>query len=76
MVPLPPPGKQNRQVFVVVAIAVAETASVADHRVIEHGSVAFGDRLEPFQQIGQLLDMKAIDPTDLGVFGRITAVMQ
>ena len=46
IVPPPLAGEEDRQVVVVVAVAVADAAAVDDHRVVEHVAVALADRPE------------------------------
>ena len=58
--------QHQRQVSVVVGIAIAKPTAVRDHRVIKQRSIAIGRRLQLFQQIRELFDVETID---LGYFG-------
>ena len=51
-------------VVVVVAVAVPDPAAVNDHAMIQQRAVALGNRLQSLQEVGQLLDMVAVDAAD------------
>ena len=60
-------GQQHRQVVVLVAVAVADGAAVGDHAVVEQRAVAFVDRLELAEEVGELLDVVGVDRANLGL---------
>ena len=76
IVPPPLPDQQDRQVVVVVAVAVADAAAVDDHAVVEQRAVAFLDRLQLAEQVGELLDVEAVDLLDLRLLLRVVAVVR
>ena len=63
-------GEEDRQVVVVVAVAVADPAAVDDHRMVEERPFALTDRPELLEQVGELLDVEAVDLLDLGLLRR------
>src|SRR5579884_1381510 len=68
-------GQQDRQVVMVVAVAIADARAVDDHRIIEQRTLALADGLHLFQQVGQLGDMEAVDLADLVLFLLVPAMM-
>ena len=57
--------QQHRQVFVAVAVAVAQAAEVDDHRAVEQRAIRFPGRLEFFQEVSEDLRVQAVDLGDL-----------
>ncbi len=53
------------QVFVTMAVSVAETAAVDNHAMIEKRAIAFLNRLQLLNEVGELLQMVAVDFRDL-----------
>lgn len=66
---------QKRQVFVIVTVPITDTTAVHDHCVIQQCAVPFRDGFHPIQNVGQLLNVEAVDFTDLGMFHRISLVV-
>ena len=58
-------GEEDGQIVVIVAVAVADAAAVDEHRAIEERRFALADRLEPGEEVGELLDVKAVDLLEL-----------
>ena len=54
-------GEQDRQVVVVMAIAVGNSAAVEDHRVVEQAAAAFAVAPHPFEEVGQEAGMEEVD---------------
>ena len=48
-------GKQNRQIVVIVAVAIADAAAVNDHGVIKERAIAIGRGFHLLQEVGELL---------------------
>ena len=69
-------GQQDRKIVVIVAVAVLNTASVNEQRVIEERRVTFAYGLHFAKQIGELLNMKVIDATDLALFFLIASMVR
>ena len=69
-------GQQDRQVVVGVAVAVAVAAAVGDHAVVQQRAVAFRDRLQLAEQVGELLDVEGVDRADLVDLLRVVAVVR
>ena len=69
-------GHEDRQVVVVVAVAVADAAAVDDHRVVKQRAIALTDRLQLAEQVGELFDVKAVDLLDLFMLVRVAAVVR
>ena len=63
------------EVVVLVAVSIGKTAAVRDHRVIQQRAVAFLHRFELVQQVGELLDVIAVDLRDLFDLLRIAAMV-
>src|SRR5262245_25796023 len=59
------PQDDHRQIFVAVQIAVAEAAAIDDHAMIEQRAVAFSNRFQLPDEVGELFDVVAVDPGDL-----------
>ena len=57
-------------------VAVADGRAVQDHGVVEQGAGAFGNRLQLAEQIGELGQMEAIDPGDLGLLFLVAGVVR
>src|ERR1039457_2610531 len=55
----------RRQIAVAVDVPVAQTAAVDDHGVIEQRSIAILNRLEPVDEVGELLHVMDVDLGDL-----------
>ena len=53
--PVAAAGQDQRQVVVLVAVAVRKAAAVDDHRMVEQRAVAFLGSTSAFEQIGELL---------------------
>ena len=68
--------QQNRQLVVVVAIAVADGRAVQNHRIVEQRSRSFGHRLQLAEQIAELCQVETIDGRDLLLFLLVPAVMR
>ena len=66
---------QDREVVVVVAIRIGDTATVDEHRVVEEGAVRLLNGFHPIQDIGELLDMERIDLLKLVELFRVLAVV-
>ena len=66
----------DRQVVMIVTVAVADSAAVDDHRTVEQRARAFWNRLEFAEQIGKLLDMESIDDLELLVLLGIASVVR
>ena len=69
-------GDEDREVVVVVAVAVADPAPVDDHRVVEDGAVPLADRAELVQEVGELLDVVEVDLLDLRLLVAVLAVVR
>ncbi len=69
-------GEQNRQLVVVVGVAVADAASQDDHGVVQKRSLAFPNSLQFFQHISELGDVKAINLGNLGLLVFVAAVVR
>src|SRR4051812_24690966 len=54
-------SKNDWKIIWIVPIAVREARSKKDHRIVEQRPVAFLDRLQLVEEIGELLGMPAID---------------
>ena len=59
------PREHDRQVLVVVAVAVADAAAVNDHAVVKQRAVAFRNRFHLLQHVRELLDVEGVDFADL-----------
>ena len=59
----------------VVAVAVADRASVDDQAVVEEGAFALLDRFESLEQIGELLGVEAVDLANLCLLGGVALVV-
>src|SRR5439155_6913928 len=68
-------GDQDREVVVVVLVAVADAAAVEHHRALEQVRVAFLRLEELLQQVRELLDVEAVDELDLPLLLGIAAVV-
>ena len=68
-------SEENGQVVVVVAVTVAVTRTVDDHRVVEERAVAFLDRLQAVEEVSQLRGVENIDVLDLRHLRRVVAVV-
>ena len=62
--------------MVIVAVAVGKGAAVGDHAMVEQRAITFLHGLELVQQIGELLDVIAVDLRDLFDLLPIAAVMR
>ena len=51
-------GEEDGEVFVVVAVAIADSGAVEDHAVIQKAAVSFGDGFEALQNVGDLAGME------------------
>ena len=67
--------QQDREVVVVVAVAVDVAAALGD-AVVEQRAVAFADGLQPLKRVGELRDVKLIDRAHLPDFLRIVPVVE
>ncbi len=56
-----PAGQQTRQVHVVVDVAIAQPASVENHRVVEQRPVSIVRVAHPLQEVAQQLDVILVD---------------
>src|SRR5579872_5843201 len=54
-------GQHGRKIFVQVAVAITEAAAVDDHGMIEQGSVAVLSRFQLREEVGELVDVEAVD---------------
>ena len=68
--------QQDRQVIVVMAVAVADACAVDDHGVVEQGAVGFVDAVQLLQEIGDLLRVEFVDLRDLIELVGVTAVVR
>src|SRR6185312_3138524 len=57
-------SEQYGKVIVIMAVAVADAASVNDHRMVEQGAVAVASRFQFTKEIRELLHMIAVDFRD------------
>ena len=69
-------GEQNRQVVVIVGVAVGVAAAVDDHAVVQQRAVALLDALQLRQQVGELLDVELVDVADLRLLLLVAAVVR
>ena len=60
-----PPAEQDRQVVVVVSVAIADAATVDQHGIVQKALVAFLDALQLVEDVGKLLNMELVDQADL-----------
>src|SRR5438477_524635 len=68
--------QQYRQVVVIVAVAVTDAGAVHHHALVQQCPTAFRHCLKAFEQMGELRDVKAVDRPELGVLGRVAAVVR
>jgi hypothetical protein len=54
-------GEDDRQVFVVMAVAIANACTIDDHRVIEQGAIAIFGVLEILQEAGEFGSVVFVD---------------
>ena len=69
-------GQEDRQVSVVVAVAVADPAAVNDHDTVKKRLVTFSRRLEFAQEVGELLDVESVDCADFPLLFGVAAVVR
>ena len=69
-------GDENRQVIVVVTIAIGDRASVEHNRCIEERSSVFFRALERAKERRTTLDLKSIDRGEMRHFLGVSAVMR
>ena len=59
-------GEDDRQVIVVVAVAIGDAAAVYDHRVVEQAlAVHVLGGFQPLEEVGELLHVEEVDLGDL-----------
>ena len=68
-------GDEDREIVVVVAVAVADAAAVDDHAAVEERAIPFARPIELLEEIGKLLDVEAVDLLDLRLLRGVLAVM-
>ena len=73
---VPSACEKYRQAVVVVPVAVGDAASVDDHAAVEQSSFALLDPLQLFEQIGELLDVAAVNLFELLLFFRVSSVVR
>lgn len=71
----PCPGKEDGKVIVVVAVAIANAASVEDHALVEECALAFGDRTQFAEEVGELFEVEPVDLRDFLLFFVAVAVV-
>ena len=67
--------QENRQLIVVVAVAVADAGAVEEHHVVEQGAVAFFDCLQFGDEVVEVLSVELVDLGDLFELGFVAAVV-
>ena len=68
--------QQDRQLVVVVAVAIPDAGAVEEHHVVEQGAVAFFDCLQFGDEVGQVLGVELVDLGDLFELGFVAAVVR
>ena len=68
-------SEDQREVVVVVGIAVGVAAAVGQHAVVQQRAVSLFDRVQLLQQVGQLLDVERVDVANLFHLGFVVAVV-
>src|SRR5262249_59928289 len=63
-----PAGDENRQVIVVVGVAVADAAAVNEHATIEQRPLPFPGRFQFLKKISKLGRVELVDPAELFLF--------
>src|SRR4029434_637838 len=58
-------SQKDREVVVVVRIAVAQAGTVDDHAVVEQRAVALAHRLELVEEVGELPRVERVDLREL-----------
>ena len=68
-------GEEDGEVFVVVAVAVADSGAVKNHAVVQKAAISFGDGFEALQDVGDLAGVELVDVADFSLFCGIVLVV-
>ena len=74
--PPPRPARRIGRLLWLCRLPSPSAAAVDEHRAVEQRRVALADRLEPLEQVGELLDVEAVDLLELLVLFRVAAVVR
>src|SRR5688572_22570997 len=69
-------SQEHRQIVVVVTVAIAQSASINNHAVIQQGAFSLSDRLQFVDEVRELSRVKSIDFGDLPLFLVIATMMR